>query len=275
MQPEPDGSCKPQPTVLVFWSVENSARCVDVIDRNVAILSKYPSVSFAISHFDGQSDRWAGLAWYAGARVVYRSVDRGTKTFQWKRLRPELVAAYDYVWLCDSDLGFERVDMGLVLRVLSTEGVWYCQPSIVGVTPESRSTDIQHLRYDASKPAVEWLHDRTEVQAPILNTNAWPIIHEQVCLADDRSVWGIDSFWDELFRHKQGRAFPLIHTPLVHHDFRNVTANGAVRAYIEIPPIPDKAARLARFRDEHELLTPHDQLIPRRFARAGAGEPHA
>ena len=81
-----------QPTVLVFWSVENSERCVDVITRNVSVLSPYPNISFAISHFDGQNDRWSGLAWYGdAARVVYKSVERGTKTRQWKRLRPEMV----------------------------------------------------------------------------------------------------------------------------------------------------------------------------------------
>ena len=127
------------PTVLVFWSVENSERCVDLITRNVSALSQYPDISFAISHFDGQNDRWSGLAWYDDARVVYKSFERGTKTHQWKRLRPGVVKGYDYLWICDCDLGFERADLGVILAVLSMRNVWYCQTSLVGLTPSTPS----------------------------------------------------------------------------------------------------------------------------------------
>ena len=143
--------------VLVFWSVENSERCVDLITRNVSALSPYPNISFAISHFDGKNDLWSGLAWYDDdARVVYKSFERGTKTYQWKRLLPEVVKGYDYLWMCDCDLGFERADLGVILEVLSRRSVWYCQTSIVGETPATRSTCYPHLRYSPDKPIIEW-----------------------------------------------------------------------------------------------------------------------
>jgi hypothetical protein len=242
----------PPPTILIFWSVENSERCVELMSRNVAMLSNYPNVRFAVSHFDGQNDRWLAQAWYASERVVYKSVDRGTKVHQWKRLSPAMVRAYDYLWLCDSDMGFERVDMGLVLNVLVQHAAWYCQLSIVGATPHTRSTDIAHLRYDPDKPTVEWVCNRTEVGVPLLNTKAWDLIHEQIGRMDDRSDWGIDGFWDELFQHAH-RPFPLVHTPLVHYDFRNVEVNGAVRGWIPFEPIPDKANRFAQFWATHRL----------------------
>jgi hypothetical protein len=238
--------------VLVFWSVENSERCVDLITRNVSALSPYPNISFAISHFDGKNDLWSGLAWYDDARVVYKSFERGTKTYQWKRLLPEVVKGYDYLWMCDCDLGFERADLGVILEVLSRRSVWYCQTSIVGETPATRSTCYPHLRYSPDKPIIEWCHNGSEIQAPILHADVWQLVHEHVCLMDDKSAWGIDWFWDELLMHKQGRPFPLIHTPLVHYDFRNLSANGAVRRFVPSAPIPDKARRFAQFWEGRE-----------------------
>ena len=222
--------------------------------NNFDILSPFPNVFFAISHFDATMDLWQAQAWYESPRIVFKSCERGTKVHQWKRLLPSFVGTYDYIWLCDCDLGFERIDLDVLYRVVASNDVWYAQPSIVGKTPDTHSTDVVHLRYGPNKPIVEWVRNRSEVQAPILNTKAWDIVHEQICLMDDRSDWGIDGFWDELFRHSV-RPFPLIHAPLVHYNFRNVEVNGAIRGWAPTPfvHIPNKCDRLAQFWDEHGL----------------------
>ena len=242
------------PTILIFWSVENTERCVSLACNNMDILAGFPNVFFAISHFDANMDLWQAQRWYDSPRIVYRSCERGTKIHQWKKLLPAIIETYDYVWLCDCDLGFEKFDISILNQVLSLAEVWYCQPSIVGKTPDTHSTDIVHLRYDPKKPIVEWICNRSEVQSPILNTKAWRIVHEQICLMDDRSDWGIDGFWDELFNHSN-RPFPLIHSPLVHYNFRNVEVNGAIRGWAPTPfvHIDNKHVRMGQFRDEHGL----------------------
>jgi len=242
------------PTILIFWSVENTERCVSLTGRNIEILSRFPNVFFAISHFDANMDLWQAQGWNDSPRIVYRSCDRGTKVHQWKKLLPSIVERYDYVWLCDCDLGFELIDFSVVNQVLAFNGVWFCQPSIVGKTPDTRSTDVAHLRYDPTKPIVEWICNRSEVQAPIMRTKAWGLVHEQICLMDDRSDWGIDAFWDDVFNHSH-RPFPLIHSPLVHYDFRNVEVNGAIRGWAPTPfvHIDNRHGRIVQFWDEHGL----------------------
>ena len=48
---------------------------------------------------------------------------------------------------------------------------------------------------------------------------------------DNTSIWGVDCFWDKICRYCDKKLI-VIHTPVVHYDFKNLSSNGAVRRKI-------------------------------------------
>ncbi len=60
----------------------------------------------------------------------------------------------------------------------------------------------------------------------------YPLVYAYIKLMDIRSDWGVDTYWDTICA-ECSRPMLLVHSPLVHYDFRNVEINGAVRRQIK------------------------------------------
>ena len=160
----------------VIWSVENSKRCSKLIDKNFKKPKYYKdSFDIALMHFDGESSYFDKLSWISIPHIVIRSFEIGSKTLQWKLIKPDIVKNYDFIWLPDSDLSFERLNWNLIRKVIMKTKPFYCQPSVVARYQAGRSSDIHCLRHKPGR--VVTFADRSEVQTPILNTRLWPLIH--------------------------------------------------------------------------------------------------
>ncbi|XP_057782861.1 uncharacterized protein LOC131000798 isoform X2 [Salvia miltiorrhiza] len=95
------------------------------------IVNKFQLADFAIMlfHYDGNVDGWRDLEWSNSA--VHVSAVNQTKWWFAKRfLHPDIVAAYDYIFLWDEDLGVEHFHVGRYLSIIKKEGLQISQPAI-------------------------------------------------------------------------------------------------------------------------------------------------
>lgn len=249
--------------VLVVLSVEDAPRCVDLITDNFKKLEKYEDeFDFALLHFDGSNEHWKKQSWYNdSSRVVFVSMERGTKTFQWKKIKPDLAEQYDYIWLSDCDLGLEKFNWECYREILNKSHYLITQPSVLPLKPGApwpkirkwkpgtfykvggRSSDNPILRHrkGAGSCEIVW---RSEVQTPIISTKCWPLIYEKLSKMNNKSIWGIDTFWDRLVK----KQILLVHcSPVVHYDTRTLVENGAKRWLITIPKIKNENVRVKKF----------------------------
>ena len=235
-------------TVIVY-PVENSKRCCNLINNNFIKLNQYDNIDFIFLHFDGENSLWKQYDWYNNSeRIILKSLERGSKTFQWKLLKPNIVNDYDYIWLSDCDLGLELFEWKKFINIVIAQKSLITLPAIKGLNG-GRSTDIPCLRYKAKhKRGYEYV-GRSEVGTPFINTKCWNLIYEKLLLMNNRSDWGLCVFWSKLQSNKN----LLVHcSPVVHYNFRNYGKNGAVRHYIHIPKIPSQKKRIQDFINIHK-----------------------
>ncbi|KAL1558709.1 hypothetical protein AAHA92_09141 [Salvia divinorum] len=111
-------------------------------NKNVnEIVQKFQLTDFAIMlfHYDGNVDGWRDLEW--SDSVVHVSAVNQTKWWFAKRfLHPDIVAAYDYIFLWDEDLGVEHFHVGRYLSIIKEEGLQISQPAIDADTSEVHYT---------------------------------------------------------------------------------------------------------------------------------------
>ena len=236
--------------VLQILSVEDSERCASLITKNIEKLEEFGNeFNFAILHFDGSNEHWKNLSWYNdSSRVVFRCLKPGTKTFQWKKIKPELVEQYDYVWFSDCDIGLEKFNWPVYRKILNRSQYLISQPSVMPSRPGGRSTDKHWLRFrkgvGLTKIVRTGHRKRSESQTPIISSKCWSLIYEKLLQMNNRSIWGIQSFWEKLVKNK----ILLVHgSPVVHHDTRTLSVNGGERKLIRIRRIRNESLRIKKF----------------------------
>ncbi|KAH6828346.1 GTPase Der [Perilla frutescens var. hirtella] len=95
------------------------------------IVKKFPLAEFGIMlfHYDGNVDGWRDLKW--SDSIVHVSAINQTKWWFAKRfLHPDIVAAYDYIFLWDEDLIVQYFHVGRYLSIIKKEGLQISQPAI-------------------------------------------------------------------------------------------------------------------------------------------------
>ncbi|VAH93800.1 unnamed protein product [Triticum turgidum subsp. durum] len=104
------------------------------------LVSKFPADRFTVMlfHYDGAGEeRWGDLEW--SRRAVHVSAPGQTKWWFAKRfLHPDVVAAYDYVFLWDEDVGVDAFDPLVYLDAVRREGLEISQPAL------DRRSEIHH-----------------------------------------------------------------------------------------------------------------------------------
>ncbi|XP_073130352.1 uncharacterized protein [Henckelia pumila] len=166
------------------------------------LVQKFLASNFDVMlfHYDGMVDMWKDFLW--SNQVIHVSVDNQTKWWFAKRfLHPDIVAAYDYIFLWDEDLGVDNFHPAQYLSIVRDEGLEISQPAL-----EIGESEVHHLitaRWKRSKlhrrtykvggketqcddnsthpPCTGWI----EVMAPVFSKNSWrcnDLIH----------AWGLD-----------------------------------------------------------------------------------
>ncbi|KAI3933983.1 hypothetical protein MKW92_053823 [Papaver armeniacum] len=152
-------------------------------------------------HYDGRTSEWDDLEW--SKQAIHVSVLKQTKWWYAKRfLHPDVVAAYDYIFIWDEDLGVEHFDAEEYLKLVRKHGLEISQP---GLDPNRGTTwqmtkrrgDLEVHKDTEEKPG--WCSDPhlppcaafVEIMAPVFSRNAWRCVWHMI-QNDLVHGWGLD-----------------------------------------------------------------------------------
>ncbi|KAF3793325.1 hypothetical protein EJ110_NYTH09735 [Nymphaea thermarum] len=209
----------------------------DVID---AVVSKFSeNFSFLLFHYDGKTSEWDQFEWSkraihlldvilyvrnsdneisffsfilffnwfffqfthdSGMFIIYIAV-----SFRWfaKRfLHPDILAAYDYIFIWDEDLGVEHFNAEEYLKLVRKYGLEISQPALEENNALTwlltrRRTDVEIHKETQERPG--WCRDPhlppcagfVEIMAPVFSRNAWRCVWHMI-QNDLVHGWGLD-----------------------------------------------------------------------------------
>ncbi|EYU36174.1 hypothetical protein MIMGU_mgv1a0248542mg, partial [Erythranthe guttata] len=120
---EPSEDLKRKPKYLVTFTVGSNQK------NNIDAAVKKFSEDFQILpfHYDGRTSEWEQFEW--SRRAIHVSARKQTKWWYAKRfLLPDVVAAYDYIFIWDEDLGVEHFNADKYIQLVMKHGLEISQP---------------------------------------------------------------------------------------------------------------------------------------------------
>ncbi|OIW05813.1 hypothetical protein TanjilG_23599 [Lupinus angustifolius] len=194
---EPSEDLKKKPKYLVTFTVGYDQR------KNIDAAVKKFSDDFAILlfHYDGRTNEWDQFEW--SENVIHVSARKQTKWWYAKRfLHPDIVSAYEYIFIWDEDLGLENFNGDKYIKLVKEHGLEISQP---GLLPNSRLTwEITKRRignkvHKATKEEPGWCSDPhlppcaafVEIMAPVFSREAWRCVWHMI-QNDLVHGWGLD-----------------------------------------------------------------------------------
>ncbi|GKV08314.1 hypothetical protein SLEP1_g19963 [Rubroshorea leprosula] len=194
---EPSEDLKKKPKYLVTFTVGLDQR------RNIDACVKKFSEDFQILlfHYDGQTSEWDEFEWSKSA--IHVSVRKQTKWWYAKRfLHPDIVAAYEYIFIWDEDLGVEHFNGDRYIELVKKHGLEISQPGLEpnnGLTWQmtKRRGDKEVHMVTEEKPG--WCSDPhlppcaafVEIMAPVFSQEAWRCVWHMI-QNDLVHGWGLD-----------------------------------------------------------------------------------
>ncbi|XP_073023239.1 uncharacterized protein [Primulina eburnea] len=194
---EPSEDLKMKPKYLVIFTVGLDQK------NNVDAAVKKFTEDFQIMlfHYDGHTSEWDQFEW--SQRAVHVSVRKQTKWWYAKRfLHPDIVAAYDYIFIWDEDLGVEHFNAEKYIQLVKKHGLEISQPGLEpnnGLTWQmtKRRGDREVHKDTEEKPG--WCSDPhlppcaafVEIMAPVFSREAWRCVWHMI-QNDLVHGWGLD-----------------------------------------------------------------------------------
>ncbi|KAL9229308.1 hypothetical protein vseg_004791 [Gypsophila vaccaria] len=193
--PEEDLTFKPK--YLVTFTVGYDQRAT--IDACVKKFSE--NFTIVLFHYDGRTTEWDEFEW--SKRAIHVSARKQTKWWYAKRfLHPDVVAAYDYIFIWDEDLGVEHFNAEEYLKLVKKHGLEISQPGLEpdkGLTWQmtKRRGDSEVHKVTEEKPG--WCPDPVlppcaafiEIMAPVFSKSAWRCVWHML-QNDLVHGWGLD-----------------------------------------------------------------------------------
>lgn len=186
-----------RPKYLVTFTVGISQK------TNIDAAVKKFSENFQILlfHYDGHTSDWDEFEW--SKRAIHVSVLKQTKWWYAKRfLQPDIVAAYEYIFLWDEDLGTEHFDGDEYINLVKKHGLEISQPGLEadsGLTWQmTRKRDgVEVHKETEERPG--WCTDPhlppcaafVEIMATVFSRDAWRCVWHMI-QNDLVHGWGID-----------------------------------------------------------------------------------
>nr|CAB3459912.1 unnamed protein product [Digitaria exilis] len=175
---EPSEDLPFKPKYLVTFTVgiaqkENINRAVKKFSENFAIL---------LFHYDGRVTEWDEFEW--SKRAIHISVRKQTKWWYAKRfLHPDIVSAYEYIFIWDEDLGVEHFNAEEYIKLVKKHNLEISQP---GLEPDRGLTwQMTKRRGDRE------VHKFVEIMAPVFSRDAWRCVWHMI-QNDLVHGWGLD-----------------------------------------------------------------------------------
>uniref|UniRef100_A0A0E0H8F5 tRNA pseudouridine(55) synthase n=2 Tax=Oryza TaxID=4527 RepID=A0A0E0H8F5_ORYNI len=175
---EPSEDLPFKPKYLVTFTVgyaqkENINRAVKKFSDNFAIL---------LFHYDGRVSEWDEFEW--SKRAIHISARKQTKWWYAKRfLHPDIVAAYEYIFIWDEDLGVEHFNAEEYIKLVKKYHLEISQP---GLEPDRGLTwQMTKRRGDRE------VHNFVEIMAPVFSRDAWRCVWHMI-QNDLVHGWGLD-----------------------------------------------------------------------------------
>ncbi|KAL5565711.1 hypothetical protein UlMin_028875 [Ulmus minor] len=194
---EPSEDLKKKPKYLVTFTVGLDQK------NNIDAAIKKFSDDFMIMlfHYDGRTSEWDQFEWSKNA--IHVSVKRQTKWWYAKRfLHPDIIAAYEYIFIWDEDLGVEHFNGDKYIELVKKHGLEISQPGLEpnnGLTWQmtKRRGDREVHKNTEEKPG--WCSDPhlppcaafVEIMAPVFSREAWRCVWHML-QNDLVHGWGLD-----------------------------------------------------------------------------------
>ncbi|KAG4198734.1 hypothetical protein ERO13_A05G104200v2 [Gossypium hirsutum] len=194
---EPSEDLKKKPKYLVTFTVgfdqrNNIDKCVKKFSEDFQIL---------LFHYDGRTTEWDQFEWSKNA--IHVSVKKQTKWWYAKRfLHPDVVSAYEYIFIWDEDLGVEHFNAERYIELVKKHGLEISQPGLEpnnGLTWQmtKRRGDREVHKVTEEKPG--WCSDPhlppcaafVEIMAPVFSREAWRCVWYMI-QNDLVHGWGLD-----------------------------------------------------------------------------------
>ncbi|KAG8387660.1 hypothetical protein BUALT_Bualt02G0044500 [Buddleja alternifolia] len=194
---EPSEDLKTKPKYLVTFTVGLNQRN----NINAAVQKFSEDFQIMLFHYDGRTSEWDQFEW--SQRAIHVSVRKQTKWWYAKRfLHPDLVAAYDYIFIWDEDLGVEHFNPEMYMQLVQKHGLDISQPGLEpnnGLTWQmtKRRGDKEVHKETEEKPG--WCSDPhlppcaafVEIMAPVFSREAWRCVWHMI-QNDLVHGWGLD-----------------------------------------------------------------------------------
>ncbi|XAR59982.1 hypothetical protein NMG60_11033186, partial [Bertholletia excelsa] len=194
---EPSEDLKKKPKYLVTFTVGLDQR------KNIDAAVKRFSEDFQILlfHYDGRTTEWDEFEW--SQRAIHVSARKQTKWWYAKRfLHPDVVAAYEYIFIWDEDLGVQHFDSEKYIQLVKKHGLEISQPGLEpnnGLTWQmtKRRGDREVHKVTEEKPG--WCSNPhlppcaafVEIMAPVFSREAWRCVWHMI-QNDLVHGWGLD-----------------------------------------------------------------------------------
>ncbi|KAL8516003.1 hypothetical protein ACS0TY_014614 [Phlomoides rotata] len=197
---DPNEDLKRKPKYLVTFTVGFNQK------KNIDAAVKKFSEDFQILlfHYDGRTSEWEEFEW--SRRAIHVSARKQTKWWYAKRfLHPDVVAAYDYIFIWDEDLGVEHFNAEKYIQLVKKHGLEISQPGLEpnnGLTWQmtKRRGDREVHKDTEEKPG--WCSDPhlppcaafVEIMAPVFSREAWRCVWHMIQPAHEK-IGVVDSQW--------------------------------------------------------------------------------
>ncbi|XP_058094504.1 uncharacterized protein LOC131240354 isoform X2 [Magnolia sinica] len=194
---DPNEDLKLRPKYLVAFTVGFDQR--DNI--NTAIKKFSEDFTIVLFHYDGRVSEWDQFEW--SKHVIHVSARKQTKWWYAKRfLHPDVVAAYDYIFIWDEDLGVEHFNAEKYLQLVKKHGLEISQPGLEpnkGLTWEMTKRRGDSEVHKETEEKEGWCTDPhlppcaafVEIMAPVFSRDAWRCVWHLI-QNDLVHGWGLD-----------------------------------------------------------------------------------
>ncbi|KAJ6841507.1 uncharacterized protein M6B38_266130 [Iris pallida] len=171
--------------------------------NNIDAAVKKFSENFTILlfHYDGRTSEWDEFEW--SKRAIHVSARKQTKWWYAKRfLHPDIVSAYEYIFIWDEDLGLEHFDAEKYIELVKKHGLEISQPGLEpnkGLTwqmTKRRGDREVHKETEerpgwCSSPRLPPCAAFVEIMATVFSRDAWRCVWYMI-QNDLVHGWGLD-----------------------------------------------------------------------------------
>ncbi|KAH7866230.1 hypothetical protein Vadar_017449 [Vaccinium darrowii] len=156
----------------------------DIINEMIMKFSE--NFSIVLFHYDGKTSGWDQFEW--SHRAIHISARKQAKWWYAKRfLHPDIVSAYEYIFIWDEDLGVEHFNAEEYLKLVKKHDLEISQPGVESDSKRKVKEDPGKCHDENQPPCAGFV----EIMAPVFSKKAWQCVWHMI-QNDLIHGWGID-----------------------------------------------------------------------------------